>query len=74
VPWPARAGDGHVGAFHLMNTAGAYWRGDSKNRMLTRIYGVAFASKKELDEHLRILEEIKKRDTGRSDGSSTCSA
>ncbi|MCL2103353.1 MAG: threonine--tRNA ligase, partial [Syntrophorhabdaceae bacterium] len=45
-----------------MNTAGAYWRGDSSKKMLTRIYGVAFSSKKELDEHLRILEEIKKRD------------
>jgi threonyl-tRNA synthetase len=53
---------GRVGAFKLMNTAGAYWRGDSKNRMLTRIYGAAFASKKELDDHLRILEEIRKRD------------
>ncbi len=53
---------GRIGAFKLMNTAGAYWRGDSKNRMLTRIYGAAFATKKELEEHLRILEEIKKRD------------
>jgi len=53
---------GRVGAFKLMTTAGAYWRGDSKKRMLTRIYGAAFATKKELDEHLRILEEIKKRD------------
>ncbi|RJP21582.1 MAG: threonine--tRNA ligase [Deltaproteobacteria bacterium] len=53
---------GRVGAFKLMSTAGAYWRGDSKNRMLTRIYGAAFATKKELDEHLRILEEIRKRD------------
>ena len=59
---PHVPGTGRVGAFHLMNTAGAYWRGDSKNKMLTRVYGVAFASKKELDEHLRILEEIKKRD------------
>ncbi len=53
---------GRTGAFKLTSTAGAYWRGDSRNRMLTRIYGVAFASKKELDEHLRLLEEIKKRD------------
>ncbi|MBI5341725.1 MAG: threonine--tRNA ligase [Deltaproteobacteria bacterium] len=53
---------GKVGVFKLMNTAGAYWRGDSKNRMLTRIYGCAFASKKELDAHLALLEEIKKRD------------
>jgi len=53
---------GRLGAFKLMNTAGAYWRGDSANKMLTRIYGAAFATRKELDEHLRILEEIKKRD------------
>jgi threonyl-tRNA synthetase len=53
---------GKVGAFKLMNTAGAYWRGDSKNRMLTRIYGCAFATRKELDSHLALLEEIKKRD------------
>jgi threonyl-tRNA synthetase len=53
---------GRVGAYKLMNTAGAYWRGDSRNRMLTRIYGCAFASKPELDEHLRLLEEVKRRD------------
>src|SRR5512146_76003 len=53
---------GRVGAFKLMNTAGAYWRGDSNNRMLTRIYGCAFATKRELDAHLALLEEIKKRD------------
>ena len=53
---------GKLGVFKLMNTAGAYWRGDSANKMLTRIYGVAFQAKKDLDEHLRILEEIKKRD------------
>ncbi|NJD61591.1 MAG: threonine--tRNA ligase [Deltaproteobacteria bacterium] len=53
---------GRVGAFKLMNTAGAYWRGDSNNRMLTRIYGCAFATKKELDAHLALLEEIRKRD------------
>ncbi len=53
---------GRIGAYKLMHTAGAYWRGDSKNRMLTRIYGCAFASRKELDAHLRLLEEIKKRD------------
>ncbi|HEY3490738.1 MAG TPA: threonine--tRNA ligase [Candidatus Deferrimicrobiaceae bacterium] len=53
---------GKIGAYKLMTTAGAYWRGDSSNKMLTRIYGVAFAGKKDLDEHLRLLEEIKKRD------------
>ncbi len=53
---------GRLGAFKLMSTAGAYWRGDSSNKMLTRIYGAAFVTRKELDEHLRILEEIRKRD------------
>jgi threonyl-tRNA synthetase len=53
---------GRVGVFKLMSTAGAYWRGDSRKRMLTRIYGAAFPTRKELDEHLRILEEIRKRD------------
>jgi threonyl-tRNA synthetase len=59
---PHLPSSGRAGSFRLMSTAGAYWRGDSKNRMLTRIYGVAFPTRKELDEHLRILEEIKKRD------------
>jgi threonyl-tRNA synthetase len=49
-------------AFALTTTAGAYWRGDEKNDMMTRIYGVAFASKEELDEYLTMLEEAKKRD------------
>ncbi len=44
-------------AFKLTHIAGAYWRGDSKNKMLTRIYGLAFASKKELDEHVQLLKE-----------------
>lgn len=51
-----------IGAFKLLNIAGAYWRGDEKNKMLTRIYGTAFPSKKELDEHLEMLKEAKKRD------------
>ena len=59
---PHLPSSGRVGAYKLMNTAGAYWRGDSRNRMLTRIYGCAFATKKELDDHLRLLEEVKKRD------------
>ena len=59
---PHLPSSGRVGAFKLMNTAGAYWRGDSRNRMLTRIYGCAFPRKKELDEHLRLLEEVRKRD------------
>jgi len=53
---------GKIGAYKLMNTAGAYWRGDSKNRMLTRIYGAAFATKEELESHLRMLEEVRRRD------------
>ncbi len=53
---------GHLGAFKLTKVAGAYWRGDSKNAMLSRIYGVAFASKKELDEYLQRLEEAERRD------------
>lgn len=54
---------GKVGnAFKLMKTAGAYWRGDSKNAMLTRIYGTAFAKQEELDAYLKQLEEAEKRD------------
>lgn len=49
-------------AFKLTKIAGAYWRGDEKNKMLTRIYGVAFDTKEELDKYLRLLEEAKKRD------------
>lgn len=49
-------------AFKLTHIAGAYWRGSEKNKMLTRIYGVAFETKKELDEYLVMLEEAKKRD------------
>jgi threonyl-tRNA synthetase len=49
-------------AFKLMSVAGAYWRGDSRNRMLQRIYGVAFRSKAELDAHLHMLEEAQRRD------------
>ncbi|HIW07155.1 MAG TPA: threonine--tRNA ligase [Candidatus Ignatzschineria merdigallinarum] len=49
-------------AFSLTNIAGAYWRGDSDNKMLTRIYAVAFASEKELQEHLERVKEAEKRD------------
>jgi threonyl-tRNA synthetase len=49
-------------AFKLISIAGAYWRGDEKNRMLQRIYGTAFADKKELDAYLERLEEAKRRD------------
>lgn len=51
-----------VGAFKLTHVAGAYWRGDEKNKMLQRIYAVAFATQKELDEYLVMMEEAKKRD------------
>jgi threonyl-tRNA synthetase len=53
---------GKVGAFKLLSVAGAYWRGDEKNRMLSRIYGTAFFDRKELKRHLQLLEEAKKRD------------
>ncbi|MFB9278950.1 threonine--tRNA ligase [Cohnella cellulosilytica] len=53
---------GRIKSFKLLSVAGAYWRGDSKNKMLQRIYGTAFAKKAELDEHLYFLEEAKKRD------------
>lgn len=53
---------GRIKAFKLLSVAGAYWRGDSKNKMLQRIYGTAFAKKSQLDEHLQLLEEAKKRD------------
>jgi len=51
-----------VKAFKLLSVAGAYWRGDEKNKMLQRIYGTAFPSKEELKKHLDFLEEVKKRD------------
>ncbi len=53
---------GFLKAFKLLSVAGAYWRGDEKNKMLQRIYGTAFASEKELKEYLNFLEEAKKRD------------
>jgi threonyl-tRNA synthetase len=51
-----------IKAFKLMSIAGAYWRGDVKNKQLTRIYGTAFETKEELEQHLFMLEEAKKRD------------
>jgi threonyl-tRNA synthetase len=53
---------GFIKALKLTNIAGAYWKGDENNKQLTRIYGVSFPSKKELDEYLLMLEEAKKRD------------
>jgi len=52
----------HIKAFKLTHIAGAYWKGDSKNKMLTRIYGVAFPEKKQLNDYLKFLEEAEKRD------------
>ncbi len=51
-----------IGAFKLLSIAGAYWRGSEKNKMLTRIYGTAFHTQKQLDEYLQQQEEAKKRD------------
>ncbi len=53
---------GQVGAFKLVRIAGAYWKGDEKNKMLQRIYGYALASQKELDDYLLKIEEAKRRD------------
>lgn len=53
---------GKIKVFKLLSVAGAYWRGNSDNKMLQRIYGTAFVKKAELDEHLHMLEEAKKRD------------
>ena len=53
---------GYIKAIKLTSVAGAYWRGNEKNKMLTRIYGVSFPKKSMLDEHLALLEEAKKRD------------
>jgi len=53
---------GQVSAFKLLSIAGAYWRGDEKNKMLQRIYGTSFTSKEDLDKYTAFLEEVKKRD------------
>lgn len=53
---------GAIKAIKLTNIAGAYWKGDEKNKQLTRVYGVTFPAQKELDEYLAMLEEAKKRD------------
>ena len=59
---PHVASTGKVKAFKLQSIAGAYWRGDEKNKMLQRIYGTAFEKKDELDAYLHMLEEAAKRD------------
>ena len=56
---------GSVKAFKLLSATGAYWRGDAKNKMLTRVYGTAFPKAAQLEEHLAMLEEAKKRDHNR---------
>ena len=53
---------GKIKAFKLLSVAGAYWRGDEKNKMLQRIYGTGFADRKQLEDYLNLLEEAKKRD------------
>ena len=53
---------GQIGAFRLLKVAGAYWRGDEKNKMLTRIYGTAFKNKQELADYVTMMEEAAKRD------------
>src|SRR5258705_1809268 len=60
--WPHMTSTGKIGnAFKLMKVAGAYWRGDSNNPMLTRIYGTAFAKQEDLDAYLKQIEEAEKR-------------
>ena len=59
---PHLASTGMIKHFKLLNTAGAYWRGDEKNKMLQRIYGTAFYNKKELDAYVKQIEEAKERD------------
>lgn len=59
---PHMPSTGRLKVFKLTSIAGAYWRGDTKNKMLTRIYGTAFEKKSELDEYLQRLEEAKRRD------------
>ena len=59
---PHAESTGRVGAFKLMRVAGAYWRGNETNPQMQRLYGVAFATQEELDAHLNMLEEAKKRD------------
>jgi threonyl-tRNA synthetase len=59
---PHVASTGEIKAFKLLSVAGAYWRGDERNKMLQRIYGTAFPTQKELDAYLGMLEEAKRRD------------
>ncbi len=71
---PHMASTGQIGnSFKLMKVAGAYWRGDSNNPMLTRIYGTAFANDNDLQAYLHMLEEAEKRDHRRPAVKWTCS-
>ena len=60
---------GKIKAFKLTSLAGAYWRGDSKNKMLTRIYGTAFEKKSQLDDYLEKVEQAKLRDHNSAENS-----
>ena len=59
---PHIASTGLVKAFKLLSSSGAYWRGDEKNKMLQRIYGISYPKKSQLDEYINMIEEAKKRD------------
>ncbi len=59
---PHSSSTGEIKAFKLLSIAGAYWHGDEKNKMLTRLYGTAFETKEELEKYLKNIEEAKKRD------------
>ena len=59
---PHIPGSSYIGALKVMKTAGAYWKGDSKNKMLTRIYGISFPKKEQLKEYMHFLEEARKKD------------
>jgi threonyl-tRNA synthetase len=59
---PHLGSTGRISAYKLLSVAGAYWRGDEKNKMLQRIYGTAYTDKKDLKKYLDFLEEVKKRD------------
>ena len=59
---PHVSSTGRLGAFKLLNVAGAYWRGDARNKQLQRLYGTAFATQEALEAHLKLLEEAERRD------------
>ncbi len=61
MSWPHVSSTGKLQHFQLMHVSGAYWRGDSQNQMLQRIYGVAFATKEELNDYFIFLQEADKR-------------